>query len=126
MKNQTNEICLAAVRHSNSVLLYKKSRPIEEYRSEISDVFGEPLKYVKKQTHQICLEAVTYNGHALEYVKKQTPEICLAAVKQNGYALKFVKNQTPEICLEAVKENDFAFLYIRDANLRKEMSQDYK
>jgi hypothetical protein len=57
-------------------------------------------KYVKKQTPELCLEAVKQNGYALYYVKKQAPELCLEAVKQNGYALKHVKKQTPEICLE--------------------------
>ena len=51
---------------------------------------GDALRYVKDQTHEICLKAVEQNGYALKYVKDQTHEICLKAVKQNGYALRYV------------------------------------
>ena len=80
IKNQTSEICLAAVKQD-----------------------GTALQYVKEQTPEICLEAVKQNGFALKYVKKQTAEICLAAVKQESAVLKYVKKQTPEICLAVFK-----------------------
>ena len=73
---------------------------------------GFNLKYVHKQTSEICLVAVKENGSALQYVRKQTPEICLAAVKKEGYALRFVCNQTPEICLEAVRNNRDALQFV--------------
>ena len=44
------------------------------------------------------------SGLALQFVKKQTVEICLEAVKQNVWSLKYIKEQTPKICLELVKE----------------------
>ncbi len=48
-KNQTEKICLEAVKNNGSVLVY-----------------------VNEQTPQICLEAVKKDGRALEFVKKQT------------------------------------------------------
>jgi hypothetical protein len=69
VKEQTRELCLAAV----------------QYR-------GYALEYVKEQTYELCLEAVKHHGFYLYYVNEQTYEICLEAVKQHGYALQFVKD----------------------------------
>ena len=66
---------------------------------------GWALKFVKKQTQELCLEAVKQNGYALQYVKDQTPELCLEAVKQDGSALQFVKEQTPELFDRMLEEN---------------------
>ena len=76
LKNQTREICLAAVRRN-----------------------GMALQFVKEQTEEICLEAVKQKGSALKYVKNQTPEICLEAVKSNGRALEYTEEQTEELML---------------------------
>jgi hypothetical protein len=43
------------------------------------------------------LTAVKQNPLALKYVQKQTEEICLEAIKQNIRAYKYVKNRTKEI-----------------------------
>lgn len=59
VKEQTPEICLAAIEQ-------------DEWA----------LKYVKEQTPEICLAAVKQNGLDLEHVREQTLEICLAAVKR--------------------------------------------
>ena len=90
-KNQTEAICLEAVKRS-----------------------GYALQYVQNQTDEICLAAVKRNGMALKYVKNQTLEICLEAVKEDGMALMYVKEQTEEICLEAVKENEEVFQLIHE------------
>jgi hypothetical protein len=45
-------------------------------------------------------------------LKKQTHEICLEAVKQHGRALQFVRNQTPAICIEAIREDKGAIKYV--------------
>ena len=90
-ENQTERICLEAVKRK-----------------------GYMLEYVKNQTEEICLEAVKQDGYALEYVENQTKEICLEAVKQDGNALEFVTDQTEEICLEAVKQNKKAIEYVEN------------
>ena len=64
------------------------------------------------------IEAVKQNGLALKYVKKQTNELCLEAVKQNGCALQYVKIQTSEICLEAVKQNINSLKYINIKHIK--------
>jgi hypothetical protein len=80
---------------------------------EIVKKDGWALQYVKEQTDPICWAAVRNHSFAIMYVKNQTEEICLAAVKQNGNTLKYVKNQTKAICLEAVKRNSEAFCYVK-------------
>jgi len=72
------------------------------------------LRYVKRQTEKICDEAVKKNGFGLEYVKKQTDKICLEAVKHNGFALRYVKKQTNEICVEAVKKSGMSLQYVNE------------
>ena len=91
VKDQNEEICLAAERHE-----------------------GCALEYVKKQTPAICLAAVMEDGWALIFVKEQTDEICLAAVRCKGYALKWVKHQTKKICSEAVKRDFTALQFVKD------------
>lgn len=64
---QTEEICLAAVRN-----------------------WGYALQYVKEQTEEICLAAVQQDGLALQYVEEQTFGICVAATLQDKRAWEFV------------------------------------
>ena len=58
----------------------------------------ESEKLLKKQTDEICLEAVKQNGYALIYVENQTDEIFLEAVRQDENALQYVATQTEKIC----------------------------
>lgn len=69
IKNQTEEICLAAVQKD-----------------------GRALKYVKQQTPEICLAAVNERGIAVKYVKNQTEKICLAAVRETKFALRYIED----------------------------------
>lgn len=89
-KEQTPEICLAAV-HVNGCM----------------------LRFVENQTEEICLAAVTNTGYALRYVKEQTPKICLYAVLQNGNALPYVKEPTEEMCMIASR-NMQKHIFVKD------------
>ena len=105
IKDQTEAICLAAVKQNGNI-----------------------LKKVKYKTHNICLEAVRENGNALRYVDHQTKDICLAAVRNNGYALQYVKNQIEEICIEAVRNIGNAMFYVKDQTYRictEALNSDY-
>ena len=70
---ESEEICLVAVEHDDTLL---------EYIDECN------------QTNKICSKAIKCAGYILQFVKNQTNEICLAAVKYHGDALEYVKNQT--------------------------------
>ncbi len=117
VKEQTREICLAAVKKDGIVLEFVKEQNLEICLAAVKQD-GWSLYYVKEQTPEICLAAVSQEGVALLHVIEQTLEICLAAVSKNGMALQCVREQTLEICQAAVKNNykalnyvDAAFLY---------------
>lgn len=82
--NQTEDICLEAVK-----------------------INAESLMYIKNQTEKICLEAVKKSGRVLIWVKNQTDTICRIAIQKNPLYLEDVLNQTPEICLEAISIYDY-------------------
>lgn len=75
------------------------------------------LQLIEDQAQELCLAAVTMNGHALGYVKNQTPEICMAAVTQDGTALYYVKEQTPELCWAAIEQDWGALHYVKNQTL---------
>jgi len=45
------------------------------------------------------LNAVQENGLYLKYIEKQDHHLCSEAIKQNPRAIKYVKNQTEDLCL---------------------------
>jgi len=49
--------------------------------------------------------AIEQNALALKFVNKQTNELCLLAVKKNGLALKLVTRQTSATCIAAIEQN---------------------
>lgn len=42
----------------------------------------------------MCMVAVKQSGWNLRFVRKQTPEICMAAVEQDDEAFKYVKDKS--------------------------------
>lgn len=68
-ENQTEEMCLVAVKQN-----------------------GLALEFVRNQTEEICTKAVKQNGLALKYVEKQTEAICRAAYNQNQDSVSYIKN----------------------------------
>lgn len=72
----------------------------------------EAIKFIKTQTHEMGLIAVTHDGLLLDYVLVQTEEICLAAIKQNPAAFKFVRVQTQLICIAAVKGDGMNLFHV--------------
>jgi hypothetical protein len=81
VKNQTYDICLAAVQN-----------------------YGNAISWVENQTEELNLCAVRTNGMALRFVKNQTYNICLTAVKQYGDSLRYVLDEfkTEELLLCAI------------------------
>jgi len=89
IKNQTDELCEIAIKHS-----------------------GHAIRHVTNQTDRLCMQAVQQNGLALQHVKIHTKEIYEAAVKQNGLALQYVDMQTLQLCRLAVQQNRSALQYV--------------
>lgn len=68
----------------------------------------------KKQTEELCLEAVKKNAADLQWVQHQTPVICEAAVLRDVRALQFVKDPTPELLRTAIQRNSYAIRFVKD------------
>jgi len=91
------------------------------YEEQLKEIHRNPslLKFIKNQTEDMCLLAVSRSCYVLGYVHNQTDEICMTAVEHNGIVLEDVENQTDEICYAAVLSNENAIQYIRDEDMRK-------
>lgn len=71
------------------------------------------LQYIRNQTDEMCLKAVTTNPFTLRFVRKQTDIICKCAVQQDGHALLYVHKQTEEICILAIRQNWAVLPYVK-------------
>jgi len=113
---QANEICLTAVSENGYALEYVAAHlQTPEICEAAVRWSGAALQYVKaincQQYPELCLLAAARGG--LKYVKKQTSEICLAAVRADGGALALVNEQTFEICLEAVRQDGTMLYHVK-------------
>ena len=93
---------------------------------------GRALRFVKEQTSELCLEAVTQNGLNLVFVQQQTPMICLAAVNRHGMALEYIpkKEQTLAMAIAALKKAPASRIFLADRfrtpEVYKAAGYDYK
>ena len=67
IENQTEEICMYAVKHN-----------------------WDALQYVQNQTPSIISEALKMSPYALEFVQNQTEEMCLNQIKREIDRLTYV------------------------------------
>lgn len=76
------------------------------------------LPYIKNQTEEICIKAVTNYASDLLCVEKQTHDICMAAAQSSmcndGYLLGAVHNQTDDICMAFIEKDPSAIAYMRN------------
>ncbi len=79
--NQTEEMCMMAVKGH-----------------------GGCLCYVKNKTEQICIEAVKNYGFAIQYIENPTLEICVIAVKNTSGAIRAIKKRNATLCCELIKK----------------------
>lgn len=101
----------SSINHYASILKFIKNQTKDMCIQAVSNDVCE-LKYVKKQDNEICKIAVRQNGLALKYVNDKTNEICKIAITQNGCALEFIEDQTNELCLLAVRQNGLALCFV--------------
>jgi hypothetical protein len=79
----------------------------------IAAVEKEPfaIRYVKDQTRELCLLAVSRSYATFKHIKEPTEEMRRAAerrreweaVKKDGMMIQYIEEQTPELCLAAVR-----------------------
>ena len=74
------------------------------------------LKYVKKQTHNLCKSVIMYHD-AISYIRKQTLQLCIMALKHNPDSIQYIHVKTPELCMIAIINDQYtiAFSTIVDA-----------
>lgn len=114
IKNQTEEVCLAAIQCCPDALYFVRDKTTALCDAALSKD-GDMLRYVDNQTHDICITAVSsFNYNALLYVKEQTDEICIEAVRSYPRSLQYVKEQTEAICKEAVSRDGTCLRYVRN------------
>jgi hypothetical protein len=113
VKEQTPELCMAAVKQNGYALQFVKEQTLELCMEAVQED-GSALRFVKEQTPELCMAAVKRSGWVLEFVKDQSPELCMAAVKKSGYALRVVKEQTPELCMTAVKRSGYILRFVKE------------
>jgi hypothetical protein len=107
LKNQNIELCMEAINQKYYTCEAMKEiiNQTEELCIEAVKNNGMSLQFVKNQTHEICLLAVKQNGMALQFVKNQNQEICLSAVQQNGMALQFITDKEYKLLFITVNIN---------------------
>lgn len=67
---------------------------------------------------KVTLKDIEKRGRLIRYVKDQTHEMCIASIKNNWTALKYIKDQTPLLCKLAVDINPQAMKYVRGNEMR--------
>jgi hypothetical protein len=125
VKNQTEKICLEAVKYYGLSLQHVKNKTHEICMVAVNNI-GHAIAFVENQTEDICLAAVNNCGFAIRFIKKdnRSEEICLAAVKKNGLALNYIHNHTHEICYAAVNQNGLALEHVSEDMLNEDMYLD--
>lgn len=115
-----------SLRHGTNIKLY--INPSDDESMAAVRRHPSALRWVDRQTPEICLEAVRKNGLTLQWVKIKNHEIyrdiCLAAVRQNGLALKWVRpeHRDEEICRAALDNNVLAVKWAKYRTPEDEMA----
>lgn len=77
------------------------------------------LEFLKKtyregleQPLEMCLNAVQFDGFLLQYIKNQTPEICITALTQNYKAFSLVEIKMIPLIMKFIAENNKLYNYV--------------
>ena len=96
--------------HGLSVNEFIKKHNFEEFFLSCD---WENLRFIDRQTPEMCERLVKQCYAILRYVKKQTKKLCKLAISMNYEAIKFVRKQTPDLCDFAIDKNAMALLFIK-------------
>ena len=90
----------------------------DELDKKILSINGLLLKYIDRQTDELCEIACKNNINAYQYVNDKTNELNKKLLNINGLILQFINNQNDKLCVIALKQNPLSYQYIRDKNKR--------
>lgn len=107
--DQTEDICLKAIRKNGFVLDYIK----EENRTEAVcweavrrrgiSICHVPERFVTREMEWLAIE--NSNGWAIMFVRDPTEAMCIAAVQLDGRVIKEIKDPTESMCIAAVRQD---------------------
>ena len=115
MKNQTDKICLEALKR-NAYCIDDIREQKEEFCLIAVNIFADSIKYINPEflTEQICLQAIIKDAKILKYIPKefQTEKICIESVSQNGLNLEYVLIKTKTICKKAINTTPDSVMFL--------------
>lgn len=102
IQNPSNELLEIAIENEPMCLGYlRKKIPKDQLKYWIKKAVKKKPQSVKtiinSVSKDIQIDILSMHGFCLRYVHKQTEELCIAAVKNNPLAIQFVFEQTPAI-----------------------------
>lgn len=116
IKNQTEEICIKAVRNYPRDLLCVQHQTYNICMATAESATydsGYLLGAVINQTPDICKKFIEKDPKAIAYMRVQTPEACKLAVELDSCVLCYIRNQTEDICLTGISKYQFVIRYAR-------------
>ena len=128
IKNQTEEICIKAVRNNAADLLKVREQTYLiclEAAKHAKINQGHLLGAVINQNATICTHFIQADPHAIAYVRQQTKDLCELAIDLDSCVLPYIRNQTEQICIDAVNQYPYTIRYVEDVtdDIRKVYKQ---
>jgi hypothetical protein len=110
------------LKHDKKAHMYIANQTRQYCLDKVREKFSN-IKYIKKQTHEICMININNSKinpkMVINTIRKITPELFMAMVKRNGFYVRYFNTDNcPEICIEAVKRTPLAIQYIKNPKTR--------
>lgn len=109
IRNQTPELCLAAITLQPYCLAYLQDQS-EDLCLLAVQKNSSVAELIRELHEDLVIKMLTLNPVVIRYIE-QTEERCLLAVSINSVVLHYIQNQTRDICLEAIKNNPHSIKY---------------
>lgn len=123
IENQTEELCIKFIKECAFNLFHVNNKTLEMYLIAI-DSNPFILKYIdeKEQTEEMGLRAVKINGNVIKFVKNQTHKICMAALNQDARSYYFINFST-----ELIKLFYYTIARCKNSDIKKDaIEYEYK
>jgi hypothetical protein len=78
-----------------------------EFCANAASINGRCIKYVPRQTHDLCIVAIKSTPEAIKFIKNPTQEMYELAVQKLPATIQYMPEEyrTEEICTEAIKKD---------------------
>lgn len=96
--------------HGLRINEFIKKHKLEE---KFIEYLTDNLRYIDRQTPEMCGRMIDRNWESLQFVKKQTKKLCKKAIDYHYSAIGFVKKQTADLCEFALAKNPMAIHHIK-------------